>query len=141
MKDVTKWLSFYYNGTFSEHGKRVAFLLEEWTGIHHIEVSALKKADWSSKHNVHIWTGRSLSTFDFDDLTRLVFLAHDHCIRVEIDVHGPRMLGLSFHPRVRDGSIMVRHPTIEQAVASWRERHDAPADIDAAAPTPKETAP
>ena len=62
-----------------------------------------------------------LSTFDFDSLTRLVFLAHDRAIRVEIDGSGPGMVKLVLHKRIREGVMHERHPTIEAALQRWRE--------------------
>ena len=65
-----------------------------------------------------------LSSFDFEDLTRLVFLAHDMCVRIEIIQSGPRRIGIAmWQRRARDGSSMERHPTIDQALADWRERN------------------
>lgn len=62
---------------------------------------------------------RDLSTFDTDALTRLVILAHDLAIRVEIRpaMHNVRVLA---HQRTREGSLMHRHPTIEEAIADVR---------------------
>ncbi len=61
-----------------------------------------------------------LSTHDFDFLTRLVFLAHDKCIRVSIIQGGPRCVGITVHKRERSGGITLNHPTIEQALNKWR---------------------
>ena len=66
------------------------------------------------------WSGK-LSTFDFDLLTRLVVLAHDACVRVEIASSGPGRVGIVLHKRhSRDGSVFDRHPTIEDATAAVR---------------------
>jgi hypothetical protein len=68
-----------------------------------------------------------LSTFDFDALTRAVFLAHDHCIRVEVAPSGPGLVKLRLHRRhKREGYINERHPTLEEAVATWREKWPLP---------------
>jgi hypothetical protein len=62
-----------------------------------------------------------LSTFDFDRLTRLVFLAHDRCVRVDVVSSGPRLVGLTLHRRhSREGRMYERHPTIEGALAQYR---------------------
>lgn len=69
-----------------------------------------------------------LSTYDFDGLTRLVFMAHDACIRIEIMPSGPGLIGLTLYKRhQREGGISERHPTIEEALATWRMKHPAPA--------------
>jgi hypothetical protein len=65
--------------------------------------------------------GSQMATFDFDYLTRLVILAHDRCIRVEIVPSGPGRVGLALFKRnSRDGSTFERHPTMEQALAKFR---------------------
>lgn len=62
-----------------------------------------------------------LSTFDFDYLTRLVVLAHDACVRVEIVSSSPGRIGLVLHKRAgREGSTYDRHPTMEQAIERVR---------------------
>lgn len=67
--------------------------------------------------------GSQLATFDFDYLTRLVVLAHDHCIRVEVVPSGPGRVGLALFKRAgRDGSTYDRHPTIEEAITRVRPR-------------------
>lgn len=64
-----------------------------------------------------------LSTFDFDYLTRLVVLAHDACVRVEVVSSGPGRIGLVLHKRAgRTGSSYDRHPTIEEAIERVRPK-------------------
>lgn len=64
-----------------------------------------------------------LSTFDFDYLTRLVVLAHDACVRVEIVSSGPGRIGLVLHKRAgRTGSSHDRHPTMEEAIERVRPK-------------------
>lgn len=64
------------------------------------------------------------ATFDFDRLTRLVFLAHDRCIRAEFEGSGPGLIRLVLHKRhSRDGRMSEKHPTIEQALSAWRLHH------------------
>lgn len=64
-----------------------------------------------------------LSTFDFDYLTRLVVLAHDACVRVEIVSSGPGCIGLVLHKRhARDGAMHERHPTMEEAIERVRPK-------------------
>jgi hypothetical protein len=66
------------------------------------------------------WRG-DLSTFDFDGLTRLVFLCHEARIRLSIDPAGPKLLRLSFWPRKAEGPWHARHPNLDEAVARFRE--------------------
>ena len=68
----------------------------------------------------HVYSGK-LATFDFDYLTRLVVLAHDQCIRVEICQGGPGTVGVALHKRhTREGRMSERHPTIEDAIQKIR---------------------
>jgi len=68
-------------------------------------------------------TSLNLATFDFDALTRLVFMAHDRCVRVEVKGSNPGYTKIFLHKRVREGDMMRRHPTLEAAVEKWREKH------------------
>lgn len=62
----------------------------------------------------------SLATFDDDGLTRLVLLAHERCIRVQIEQGGPNRLRIAIYKREREGRMYERHPTIEQAIEKFR---------------------
>lgn len=90
-----------------------------YLGKHHIPRGMKPFGDgWKINHH------GDLSTFDFDALTRLVFLAHDKCVRVQIVQGGPRCVGIVIWQRAkRDGSMFERHPTIEQAMEVWRKYH------------------
>lgn len=69
-----------------------------------------------------IWhQGNGLATFDFNFLTRLVFLCHEARIRCEIENGGPRMFRLSFWQRSATGGMAERHPNLEEAIAEFRE--------------------
>jgi hypothetical protein len=123
-------LKYWCKGEPSEVGKRVARLLSIWAGgCHHLDSEQMKKADWQNDLYIQISadssvTGGGLSTFDFAGLTRLVFLAHDHCIRVDVAPLNFRCLKLMFHPRHhRSGATQARHPTMEDALDSWRRSH------------------
>lgn len=63
----------------------------------------------------------SLSTFDFSDLTRLVVLAHDRCIRAEVSAKGMNQVVIKIHKRSRVDSITLGHPTIEENIKKIRE--------------------
>ena len=76
--------------------------------------------EWSWGDGLSLAWENSLSTFDFQSLTGLVFLCHDARIRCTIEPCGPRLLRLSFWQRSHDGGSNVRHPSLEEAVASHR---------------------
>ncbi len=62
-----------------------------------------------------------ISTFDFDELTRLVIAAHDECVRVAICHSGPGMVKIRLWPRLnRDGEFYEKHPTMEDAIKLFR---------------------
>ena len=68
-----------------------------------------------------------LATFDFSALTVAIFMAHDRMIRLSLDQSGPRMIKLVLHRRhKREGKMHERHPTIETALAMYRERFPKP---------------
>jgi hypothetical protein len=71
---------------------------------------------------VSSYSGR-WATFDFSGLTRLVVLAHDRMIRVEVSPSGPRMVAFNMWKRhTREGSMSERHPTIEEAITMHRPK-------------------
>jgi hypothetical protein len=98
---------------FEERAELV--LARAFRGIHHVR--RIKKLP-------NIWTTSAyggLATFDFDTLTRLVIAAHDHCVRVEVTHSGPKMVKIYISQREREGDGFVRHPTIEEAIQTFRE--------------------
>ncbi|QIG68671.1 hypothetical protein EVB67_021 [Rhizobium phage RHph_TM3_3_14B] len=80
------------------------------------------RVKWGSEcHTEFVTSGHGLATWDFNRLTRLVIGAHDECIRVEISPRAFRYLSIEMWPRQgREGCMSVRHPTIEEAIASYR---------------------
>lgn len=108
----------------SDLGARVAALLSDlFVGLYHIPRRSLRRTDWTNRYYIEFVTDVNLATFDVPQLTRLVFLAHDYCVRVDVQPASPRYFRLVFHRRQRNGSIFERHPTIEQAVSDWRRHH------------------
>lgn len=89
-----------------------------YRGIHHVPYWNRRRKIGSHSLKVSVLSG--LSTWDYDELTRLVIAAHDECVRLEIHSSAPRMLRLSFSLREREGNITERHPTIEQAIERIR---------------------
>lgn len=110
--------------TISELGVRVADFLGEWKrGIYHIEQDRLYKADWTNNHHIQvtIWC-TDLATYDFDDLTRLVFLAHEMALRVQLEPATHHYLRLTFYPRSNEAPEKYKwHPTLDEAVSLFRQ--------------------
>lgn len=79
-------------------------------GFHHVSTKDVKP--WGL--GIRYFYTRGLSTFDFDELTRLVRLAHDLCIRAEIIPSGQRGLAITLFKRQREGRMHERHPTWNQ---------------------------
>jgi hypothetical protein len=120
-----EWIKENYKVKLSPLGVAVADLLGDlFGGIYHLETKYLKEVDWGNDHHIVVTLRhKSLATFDYDELTRLVFLCHDHAIRCSVDARANNMLELMFHQREREGGISKRHPTIEQALEMWRKYH------------------
>ena len=78
------------NIQISEFGVKVAELLGDlYYGIYHVRISKLRKVDWKNDRWIEIVLPDTFSTFDADNLTRLVVLCHDRLIRCEIRGAGP----------------------------------------------------
>ena len=103
----------------SELGRDVADLLGYlYRGLYHVS-GIVDRCKWDDNHHISLTCYDDLSTFDFDNLTTLVFLAHRMAIRVEIQSCNFRYLRILFHRRSRDGSITARHPTIQVALEKF----------------------
>ena len=93
-------------------------LADVYRGFHHIRDGRQIKP---FGYGIEMSVSSDLATFDFDLLTRLVVLAHDRCIRLEIGSSGPALVRLMLHARKgREGSMFERHPTMEDAINSIR---------------------
>ena len=88
-------------------------------GFHHVP-SKIKPWGTGIETSIH----GSWATFDFNQLTVAVVLAHDRMIRVEVSSSSPRLFKIMFHKREsRKGSISRRHPTLEDAMLSIRSNY------------------
>lgn len=97
----------------------IDFFAALYRGEHHIPTEVREYGTgWEVRHY------GDLATWDFDALTRLVLLAHDRCVRVEVTPCNMQYLRIAIWQRhTRLGGIAERHPTIETALACWRERY------------------
>lgn len=113
-------------------GARCGLLLSEWLGgLHHFpRAQHPQDMDWSNRHvSISDWNFYAgLSTFDLSGLTRLVVLAHEHAIRVEISP-AMRHVELMLHPRdariPRGSNCSERHPSLVDLRDDLTKRIDA----------------
>lgn len=116
------WVESRLNHELTEFQRDAVELLSQAfnTGIYNLATN-WEKVDWNWGDGVRFKIRRSMATYDFDHLTRLVILAHDMCIRVELTALAPNVMGIAMWRRnKRDGSMYERHPTMEQAIEKVR---------------------
>jgi hypothetical protein len=111
----------------SSLGVKVADFLGEWQfGIYHLHQKELLKVDWSNSHHIEIsMFSSAMSTFDFNDLTRLVFLAHEMALRVQVSPSTHNHMRIIFHERTHgpgDGNLL-HHPTLDAAVNLFKQTY------------------
>ena len=119
------WIKSVTKKDLSPFGVHVADLLGQvYAGIYHIQDEVLHpRAEWQHPSRIEIVTYGDLSTYDFNVLTKLVVLCHDHAIRLTIAPASNKYLRLIFHKRQRNSPhISERHPTLEDAAQDIRER-------------------
>lgn len=90
-------------------------------GIYNAPIS-WDKVEWSTGGGVFVTLrdGR-LSTFDFYQLTALVFLCHEARIRCEVSAKARGYFEFGFWQRQAEGGMSLRHPNLAEAVAAFRE--------------------
>jgi len=93
-------------------------LCELFGGAHHVP----KVQEWGD--GIAVSTFQPFATFDSDRLTHLVFLAHERCVRAQIESCSPRHVRIALWKRHgREGRYFERHPSIDEVFACWRIRH------------------
>jgi hypothetical protein len=98
--------------------KARAFFAAFYRGEHHFPGKIKQYGEgWSMSHF------GGMASFDCNELTRLVFLAHARCIRVQVDQGGPNRLRIAIWGRQQEGSMFERHPTLEQALNEFKEEN------------------
>lgn len=116
------WLASRWKKELTPFHTEVADIVGQvFCGIYHID-HALNPKLWNDSYVEIRIDGNRLATYDFSDLTTLVVLCHDRCIRLSIDPCGPRTLRLFFHQRKRDDEHMARrHPRMEEHIEMIRK--------------------
>lgn len=87
-------------------------------GIYNAPI-AWDSVEWASNYLSVPWRN-GLSTFDFDRLTWLIFLCHEARIRCQISPLNFRHLEIHLSERSAQGSISQRHPSLDEALATFR---------------------
>lgn len=95
-----------------------AFFSKFYRGEHHIPGYKPKSCGygWMVNHD-----RGTLATFDFNELTRLVVMAHDNCYRLEVAPKSKTVLEICIWKRQREGGMSERHPELEAHIESIRE--------------------
>lgn len=116
------WLKTDARRVVSDFGTKVADILgQAYCGIYHLDPGQIRAAEWGSKYRVEIRVSRHLSTFDTNELTRMLVLCHDAKIRLEIAPCNMQLLRLIFWCReANEQHIYDRHPSMEQAIEAVR---------------------
>ncbi len=116
-------------GDMSPLGEAAAdFLGDLFLGIYHMNTTSLRKVDWTDPYYIRVTlpSGLSMATVDGNMLTKIVVLAHDRMLRVDILSVGPRYLALLIHQRhnrLREDGISRWCPTLEDHAAIIRKNY------------------
>lgn len=121
----SEWIEKSLGVACSPLGRDAADLLGDvFLGIYHLNTHALQKVDWLNKHCVEFNLNHSLCTVDGNELTRLIVLAHDRMLRVEIDACNFTHIKLRISKRLsREGSLYERCPTIDNHISQIRQAY------------------
>lgn len=98
-------------------------LARSFGGIHHVEGWGRREYHGPNTILVRIHTPPGgLSTYDFDQLTRLVVAAHDEHVRLALHPGGPYgfKLVMTLRREWQTPTITDGHPTMEQALERCR---------------------
>lgn len=117
----SRWSGIPQDSLGDSNRRHIEIMVRAWqTGVYNLPIN-WRKAEFVSGASIFAIRS-SMATFDFNQMTRLVILAHDYCVRVEVSARTVRYLELMFHDRKPDGiEIWERHPTIEAAIAAVRK--------------------
>jgi hypothetical protein len=89
------------------------------TGVYNLNIN-WNKAEFAPRYSVFVLRNADIATFDFSQMSRLVFAAHDECVRICVSPRTFRHLEIMMHQRQRAGDMSRRHPTLENAISDFR---------------------
>lgn len=111
----------------SELGEKAAdFLGDVFLGLYHLPNRSLRRVKWDGDNEgIEITLYGPLCTYDDNVLTRMIVLAHDRLLRLEISGCGPNYIKLLIHQRTlrTGGRQFERMPTLEDHVAMIRKHY------------------
>lgn len=113
------WVEKALGVKVSALGRSVADLLGElFRGIYNMNQKHLRETAWDKEDIIQVHVAfADWSTYDFDNLTRLVFLAHHRALRVEMRPMAKSHMRLRFSQRQRlDRAFYEYHPGLQEAV-------------------------
>jgi hypothetical protein len=104
---------------FLSEQQALKFFSDFYDGEHHIPkpLKRFGSTGWCVHHD-----RGELATFDYNELTRLVVMAHDSCIRVGVEAIRNNILRIAIWKRETSGSFSERHPQLEDHVKEIRDR-------------------
>ena len=104
------WLkSCYPDVEVSPLGERAAdFLGLLFLGLYHLGNKRVRQTDWSRPDFFEIKLEKQLATYDFNELTRIVFLSHEMLLRVSIE-------------NTRGGLRMMLHSRKNESAHRWEQ--------------------
>lgn len=102
------WVTSATKTTLSPLASDVADILgQTFRGIYHLDAARRGRIDWANPNHILVPYTGTLSTFDFDHLTRLVILCHDKAVRLEIQLEHPG------HGHLEDAVPNLPDPTVK----------------------------
>lgn len=92
-------------------------------GEHHLPRSGVRAC---GPTGVEFTTFQDYATFDFDELTRIVYAGHKFCVRIELSGAAPGFLRVQAYARDVSGKDMFeRHPTVQQLIEKLTKYGDS----------------
>ncbi len=116
-----KWLNSYREDWMSDDQWLLSlFLCRLFRGFHHCP--DIKQKNCSGGNLVVNTRTGYFANYDYDLLTKMVIMAHNWGVRVQVSGGGPGMLKISLWKRnVREGDICDRMPTIDHMVSIYKD--------------------
>jgi hypothetical protein len=120
--DHAEWMARYLKRELTEFEKKVVDILGMvGAGIYNAPINP-DKINWKYGFDgISVVWQREMASFDFGQLTMLVFLCHAARIRIQIEGCAPRNMRLVFFQRQSKGDMAIRHPDLQEAVAAFED--------------------